>query len=79
MRLFFYRTGQEVRPGDSVVFFEQPGVVRFLITEPTGDEGKDWYLHQYPQGGVMIEARGWGLVFLNESGEHEHLDLVGRG
>lgn len=79
MRVLRYRTGEAVQFGDRIVFYDEPGTVKCVLTEPTGDAGRDWYLQEYPNGGVMIEARHWGLVFLTETCDHEHLDFVGRG
>jgi hypothetical protein len=52
--------------------------VEFVIADATGDPSKDWYLEQFPGGGFMITAKGFGSVFLGEDDIDEDLAFVSR-
>jgi hypothetical protein len=78
MKRFAYSTGEEVRDGDRVRYHGEPGVVKFVITERTGNEDMDWYLDEFPEGGFAIDAKSFGLVFLTESQRTEDLEFVSR-
>ena len=67
MTSFCYSTGQEVRVGDLITYHGESGHVQFVSAEATGDPARDWYLEQFPGGGVMIEAEGFGSVFLRSA------------
>ena len=36
----------------------------------------DWYLKEFPGGGFMLRAEGFGHVFLDEEGIDEKLEFV---
>jgi hypothetical protein len=75
---FSYGTGQEVRVGDLITYHGESGHVQFVVAEPTGDPSLDWYLAQFPGGGVMIEAEGFGSVFLRADDIDEEVEFVSR-
>jgi hypothetical protein len=52
--------------------------VELLVSQPTGDSAMDWYLEQFPGGGTMIVAEGFGNVFLAATEYDEDLEFVAR-
>ncbi len=79
MKQFKYQTGEEIKRGDHIAYSGGSGRVEFLVTEKVGDPATDWYLQQYPTGGLMIVADGFGEVFLTEEDIDEDLVLLSRG
>jgi hypothetical protein len=80
MKTPMYLSGEEVRRGDRILFHGEPGEVEFVVIGVTGDASMDWHVEQYPGGGVMIAARGFGRVFLPiSSAIDERLEFVSRG
>lgn len=75
---FRYQSGEELRKGDRIRYAGQPGSVQFVITEATGDPALDWYLQEYPGGGVMIDTEAYGPVFFNSIENEEDLEFVSR-
>lgn len=78
MTSFSYGTGQQVNVGDLITYHGEPGHVQFVVAGPTGDPSLDWYLTQFPGGGVMIEAEGFGSVFLRADDIGEEVEFVAR-
>lgn len=79
MRSFIYKSGEEVKSGDHVTYHGEQGMVAFVVTDKVGDSTHDWYVDQYPGGGLMIKADGFGDVFLTETDFDEDLVFVARG
>lgn len=71
-----YRSGEEVRRGDCVKFHGNPGKVQFIVTELTGGPSMDWYLDEFPGGGFMIAAEGFGNVFVGPEDIDDDLEFV---
>jgi hypothetical protein len=79
MTKFVYPSGEEVKRGDRIRFHGEPGEVEFVVAELTGDPAMDWYMEEFPGGGYMIKAEGFGRVFLMEtSNDLEDLEFVAR-
>jgi hypothetical protein len=76
MTKFVYPSGDEVRQGDRIRYYREAGEVEFVVTELTGDPAIDWFLKEYPGGGYMITAKGFGNVFLTET--DDQLELIAR-
>ena len=76
---FVYQSGEEVKSGDRITYHCEPGEVEFVVASPTGDPAMDWYVQQFPGGGFMINAKGFGKVFLGNSDIDEDLKFVARG
>jgi len=78
--MFAYQSGEDIQPGDLITFHGDAGTVEFVVNAATGDPAQDWYVEQFPGGGIMIVVEGWGHVFLNKNDaeEHEDLDFVSR-
>jgi hypothetical protein len=70
---FRYATGEEVQPGDRILYHGQPGLVEFIAEAGDAETGR--YVTQFG-GGFMIVASGFGLVFI--SGPNEDLEFVER-
>ena len=79
MKKFHYLSGHEVQAGDQITYHDDAGKVEFIVAEAVGDPVLDWYLEQFPGGGVMITAAGFGNVFLDAEDLDEHLTFIGRG
>jgi hypothetical protein len=77
MKIYRYTSGEEVRDGDHIRYNGEPGEVRFVIFDKTGDSAADWYVERFG-GGLMIEARSFGSVFLAEGDIDEDLEFTSR-
>jgi hypothetical protein len=73
-----YVSGQSVLAGDRVRFHGETGQVEFVVTEKTGEPGRDWYLDQFPGGGAMITAEDVGSVFLGVDDFDDRVEFVAR-
>jgi hypothetical protein len=71
-----YESGEEIRIGDRVAYAGAPGSVVFVNDTRSYSAGYPEEHWSYLGKGFMIEARGWGLVYLNEP--DEDLVLTGR-
>jgi hypothetical protein len=71
------RSGEEIRPGDRILWAGKPGTVLFVLGLPgvpaEWASPKDWL---GTDEGFMLEVDGAGLVFEKES--DEDLELLGR-
>jgi hypothetical protein len=79
VRSFIYKSGEEVKRGDRVTYHGDHGTVEFVVADKVGDSAHAWYVDQYPGGGLMIKAEGFGNVFLTQSEFDEDLVFVARG
>ena len=79
MKTFTYCSGEEVRTRDRITYHDEPGAVEFVVIERVGLAAMDWYIEQYPGGGLMITAGSFGKVFLTEADIDADLDFVSRG
>ncbi len=78
MMRFTYRSGEEIKAGDRIAYHGEPGRVEFVVTAKCGDPAMDWFMDEYPGGGFMINATGFGRVFLTASAIDEDLKFVSR-
>ncbi len=71
-----YRTGQEIRPGDRILWHGSPGKVVFVLGQPGIPEEwaspEEWLAKE----GFMLDTEAAGFVF--EPEVDEDLDFVGR-
>lgn len=49
-----YQSGEEIRIGDKILYAGEPGQIKFIVDEVTGDPEKDWLIEEYGPG-VMVE------------------------
>lgn len=75
---FLYQSGEEVRCGDHILFHGEEGLVELVVAHKVGDDAVDWYLQEYPGGGLMLKANNFGNVFLRENEIDEELVFVSR-
>jgi hypothetical protein len=59
-----YKSGGEIRSGDRITYDGELGEVEFTVSDLTDDPAMDWYVEQYPGGGVTINTEAFGSVFL---------------
>jgi hypothetical protein len=78
MKVFKYWSGEEVKSGDQITYHDEQGKVDFVVSQKTGEAAMDWYLDQFPGGGLMIIATNFGNVFLAENDIDEDLVFVSR-
>ena len=78
MSALSYMSGDEIKEGDRIRYHGEPGHVDFVVTQPSGDQARDWYLEQFPGGGLMIRAETFGSVFLTIADVDDQLELVSR-
>jgi hypothetical protein len=78
VRTFRYLSGDEVERGDQVRYHGQPAKVEFVVSDRTDDPMVDWYVDEYPGGGFMISADGFGRVFLTLDDIDEDLEFIAK-
>jgi hypothetical protein len=61
-----YQTGEPILKADRVRYHGESGTVEFVIAEKAGDPALDWYVDEYPGGGVMLNVATFGSIFLSE-------------
>jgi len=73
-----YMSGEDVRANDRIRYHGEDGHVEFVATEKDGQH--DWFVDEFPGGGVMIWAEAFGSVFLDAADieTNEHLEFVSR-
>ena len=73
-----YRSGEEIKKSDRVLFHGEPGQVEFVAVE-LGNPETDWYIQEYG-GGVMILDRTVGCSFISadQIEDYEDLEFVSR-
>jgi hypothetical protein len=74
-----YMTGEDIRPGDLILFHRAQGKVEFIATA-NGDPNLDWYVQEYG-GGVMVWDTVAGNTFIpaDQLDRADDLEFVSRG
>jgi hypothetical protein len=78
-----YRTGEEIRRGDRILFHGNPAEIEAVASEAfcdPDDAATAWYVQAY-QGGVMIldpMVSGRTFIRAGEISEYEDLEFVSR-
>jgi hypothetical protein len=70
---FKYKSGEEIKKGDRVIFHGEPGRIEFVVEELCGDPAMDWYMSEFG-GGVMVHELKFGLSFLHEREDSKRTD-----
>jgi hypothetical protein len=78
VRTFAYTSGEDVREGDHIRYHGEIGSVEFVAAEKVGNPSLDWFVEEFPGGGVMINAKSFGAVFLSPDDIDERLEFVAR-
>jgi hypothetical protein len=76
---FIYRSGEEIKNGDRVLFHRQAAEVEFVAGDP-GDSKTSWYLQEFG-GGVMISdpaTSGHTFIPASQIDEYDDLEFVSR-
>ena len=76
---FKYSSGEEAKDGDCIKYPGKTDEVEFCVSGPTGYPARDWYLEQFPGGGMMIVADRFGSAFVKTGEDDEDLGLISRG
>ena len=75
-----YRSGEEIKKGDHVLFHGEPAEIEFVVNELTEDAALDWYMQEFG-GGVMIRGpKHFGAIFIRAESlpETEDLEFLSR-
>ena len=78
--LLKYRSGEEIKKGDRVLFHREPGEIDFVACDPEDhDPGVRWHMQEFG-GGVGVRDAIAGLTFISadQIDEYEDLEFVGR-
>ena len=78
MKTFAYTSGEDVREGDRIRYHGEIGTVEFVAAEKVGNPSRDWFVEELHGGGVMINAKSFGPVFLSPDDIDEHLEFIAR-
>jgi hypothetical protein len=71
-----YSSGEEIQPGDNVLYHGECGKVEFVAVP--GDPDTKWYVEQHGCG-CMILTPDFGRVFVTNGNEDEDLQFLSRG
>jgi hypothetical protein len=71
-----YRSGEEVRKGDRVLFHGEPGEIEFVADSLVGDPAMDWYVKEHGPGVMVREPKHFGTAYVSAS--HDDLVFVSR-
>ena len=72
-----YASGEEVRAGDAVTYFGNPGKVDFIANPEHPTPETKWYIKEFG-GGAMVSDSKIGPVFLSPERDLDALILVSR-
>jgi hypothetical protein len=77
--VFHYRSGEEIKVGDRVLFHLEPGFIEAIVTGLNGEPDNDWHMTEFG-GGIMILEDRLGRTFIHAESvaELEDLEFVGR-
>ena len=77
-----YRTGEEIKKGDRVLFHRNPAEIELVACDPNDpDPAIAWHLKEHGGGVVVREPAVLGRAFIsaNQINECEDLEFVSRG
>jgi hypothetical protein len=74
-----YRSGEEIKKGDRVLYHRNPAEVEFVACDPDDPE-VDWYVKQFGGGVMILRSDGFGSTFIDADAldEYEDLEFVSR-
>ncbi len=73
--LLKYRSGEEIKAGDRILYNFEPGKIDFVATPE--DAQYNWYVEQHG-GGCMILVAPFGSLFVSDPQDDEDLEFVSR-
>jgi hypothetical protein len=74
-----YRSGEEIRKGDKVLFHGEPGEIEFIVHKLAEDPTNDWYMKEHGPGVMVLEPKKFGRAFIRDIENVEDLQFVSRG
>ena len=77
---FFYRSGEEIKKGDRVLYHREPGRIELVAEDPNDpDPEVKWHMEEHG-GGIMIANAAFGRVFIpaDQIAENEDLEFATR-
>jgi hypothetical protein len=74
-----YRSGEDIRKGDQVLFHGQPAEVEFVASDPS-DPAHAWYIKEYGECVMILDpmVSGNTLIPRDQIPEYEDLEFVSR-
>ncbi len=74
-----YRSGEEIRKGDRVLFHGNPAQVGLAASDPTDPEAA-WYIQEFGGGVLILDPMMSGRIFIvrDQLDEYEDLEVVSR-
>ena len=75
---FTYQSGEEIKKGDRVIYYGEPGEIEFVADPLIKDPETDWYVQELGGGIMIIEPKFFGHVFEPEPSSAEDLEFVSR-
>jgi hypothetical protein len=73
-----YRSGEEIKKGDRVLFHGEPGEIEFVVENVVGDPAVDWYVKELGPGVMVREPKHFGGAYIKDTTNHEDLVFVSR-
>ena len=68
----FYKSGEEIKPGDRVLFHAETGTIDLMVKPDDSDPAKKWYVTEFGGGVMILEPKHFGRVFLDAAELVEH-------
>jgi hypothetical protein len=75
---FTYKSGQEIKKGDRVLYHDEPGEIELVADPRVSDAEVAWYINEYGGGVLVIEPKIFGRVFISDVENDEDLIFVSR-
>lgn len=74
-----YRSGEEIRKGDHVLFHGNPAKVELAACDPIDPEA-EWYIKEYGGGVMILDPMVSGRTFIStdQLDDYEDLEFVSR-
>lgn len=73
-----YRSGEEIRKGDHVLFFGNPAEIELVACDPNDPEDA-WYVSEYGGGVMILDPMVSGRTFIpTKQLDDEELEFVSR-
>jgi hypothetical protein len=73
-----YRSGEDVRQGDKVLFHGEEGEIEYVAEGPVGDPAIDWNVKHNGPGVMILEPKFFGRVYIPASETSEELIFISR-
>jgi hypothetical protein len=73
-----YQSGQEIKKGDRVLYFEEPGEIEFVADPLIRDDETTWFVEEHGVGVMINEPKHFGHVFIGKPEDDCELIFVSR-